>query len=850
MSNDWRFISKLVVRRTGFPFEMLEGLAFTQSCAQVDDLLTAEAAAEQEKRTLLQEHFPAMVNYAHKEGDKQGLKLLSRYRVRVAKEQLMASEVETIQQRWPNSTFATSIATLAHRLRQVEQLRNDCQTIFSQELTEKRRHLQTLVRQDDVAEAVFISNPDVFENSYHAFVNHHEFEQRPARLKMLERRFMLYLQRFAAKNDTASFFGPMNYARFDWEQEEAIQLKMLPGKYTKRAVFYSFWMVETLAECIAQEEEIRPYLTPRLHPLFQRTPEGVASLFTGGKVKLSGALRRLIEEIDGKTSLKELAERRGITVAELHRQLQSLVQRQVLLLALEIPSTIFNPFAYLQQFVQSLPTENAAREKWLNVLERFANWISAFTDADLSERVRISREMEQAFTSLTGRAARRLAGRAYADRTLYYEECAGTMQTFVLGQEFYRNFYRRLKPVLDLNAVYGEMLQAHYQKIGKWLFQAIAGKNEEIPYARFIQQIRNWQEAGKLVYEDADLQEFQREFREIVQRAHEKQGGNAARLGAENLAPLQHYARGRALHISPDLMFAARDLDALRSGEYQLVLGETHQFISMWGSQFLFDPERQRVEAEVEEILSTLPEYEHLTTLLHTRRHKGLLYEAFPGKYIQFLGMPSKRARSVLELSDLVVRMQGDDLALVHKPTGDMLSLYHSGDENLHLWVFAPPRVESIPVEFDRHTPRIEINNVVYQREHWRFQRDELLEIDEHDTDFDVFLKMRQAQRKHGLPRYLFVRVPGETKPCFLDFDNFFLLEILYQQLKQNETLTCNEMLPGPEQLWLQDQEGSYCLEVRGTAFRPAVHRRHANSTHRSAVDIERAGVAMPEVGD
>ena len=816
-SQTWQFVSRLVVRRAGFPFEMLDGLAFQESSLSVDRLLTLEEAVEAEKRLLLEKHFRQMVRQCQQQKDKAGLKLLSKYRREVAKQQIDASDVKLVQTCWPGTTFAKSMATFRSLISQAQEIEQWAQQVFAQELRDRRRNLQEILRTPEIAEALFISNPDIVLNSYAAFVKQHEFAQRPAHIRTLERRFTSYLQRFAAKNDTASFFGPMNYARFDREQEEALLLKTVPGKYRKRAVFYAFWMVSALADCISQEPAIYPYLVPCLHPLCQLTEDGVHYPLMAARRRLPEQLRQLARAIDGRITLKELARRHCLTLAELRPLIQQLVDLRVVLLRIDIPSTVFNPFACLKRFLLALPDACEARERWLRELEQFEEWIDAFVDADLQERIQLTGEMERAFSRLTQQKARRLSGQMYADRTLYYEECAGTIQTFSFGKAFCEDFERRLKPIMDLCAAYGEILRAHYQAIGKRIFTTIAGHQNEISYAAFIRGIRACEEAG-MTYDDDPLHTHVHAALASLVRA--KQHGGVARLAEEDLRFLRCFDRGEALHASPDLLFAATSQEELARGNYQLVLGEMHQFIAMWGSQLLFDPEREEVEAEVEEIMRTLPAYHNITAVLNTRKHKGLLYEAFPGKLVQLFGKPSERAREVLAFNDLVVRMQGDELALIHKPTGERLMIYTGGDEQLHLWTFALPRVMPIPVDFGEHTPRIEINGVVYQRERWHLQREHFILPDAQDTDYQIFRKMRAAQKRYGLPRRGFVRVPGEKKPYFLDFDNFFTVELVYHKLKHNDTLTFVEMAPGADQLWLKDDMGSYCLEVRGTAFR------------------------------
>lgn len=77
--------------------------------------------------------------------------------------------------------------------------------------------------------------------------------------------------------------------------------------------------------------------------------------------------------------------------------------------------------------------------------------------------------------------------------------------------------------------------------------------------------------------------------------------------------------------------------------------------------------------------------------------------------------------------------------------------------------------------------------------------------------------------RKHGLPRFVFAKVPVEVKPFYVDFDSLIYVEILTKMIRRtlasdraNEPITVTEMLPAPHELWLPDHQGcKYTSELR-----------------------------------
>ncbi len=77
--------------------------------------------------------------------------------------------------------------------------------------------------------------------------------------------------------------------------------------------------------------------------------------------------------------------------------------------------------------------------------------------------------------------------------------------------------------------------------------------------------------------------------------------------------------------------------------------------------------------------------------------------------------------------------------------------------------------------------------------------------------------------KSRGLPQKMFVKSALETKPFYVDMESPMLVEILCRAARrmnssggEGQALIFSEMLPGPQQLWLQDAKGaSYTSELR-----------------------------------
>lgn len=135
--------------------------------------------------------------------------------------------------------------------------------------------------------------------------------------------------------------------------------------------------------------------------------------------------------------------------------------------------------------------------------------------------------------------------------------------------------------------------------------------------------------------------------------------------------------------------------------------------------------------------------------------------------------------------------------------------------------------------------PRVRYGDVVLVRETWKANPDKL----PHRRDFDSasrwYLEWQRFRATHGLPRHVFATLsagggeeledqPDQTrpetdgagmsasrgKPQYIDFTSESCLQLLDDMLRQQTArIVFNEMLPGPEALWLTDDHGSYVSE-------------------------------------
>jgi hypothetical protein len=85
-------------------------------------------------------------------------------------------------------------------------------------------------------------------------------------------------------------------------------------------------------------------------------------------------------------------------------------------------------------------------------------------------------------------------------------------------------------------------------------------------------------------------------------------------------------------------------------------------------------------------------------------------------------------------------------------------------------------------------------------------------------------LAIRGWAKEHGLPRFVFIKVPDEPKPLYVDLESPIYIDIMVRTIRRSENkqslLRFTEMIPNLDQLWLTDATGRhYTSELRLVAL-------------------------------
>jgi hypothetical protein len=279
-----------------------------------------------------------------------------------------------------------------------------------------------------------------------------------------------------------------------------------------------------------------------------------------------------------------------------------------------------------------------------------------------------------------------------------------------------------------------------------------------------------------------------------------------------------------ARYLSPDVMIAAEGAEAVARGDFTAVLGELHVASNTLGAS-LFTHQHPDVSELFRltdrdhpgpRLMPLIPK-EHRARLSARVRHTLVRPQDHQVALADFTADPARPR--VVRSADATVEEHGGDL-VVRLPDG---SRFPAVDVFSHvLTTLAMDLVRVLPQT--EHTPRVTVDRLVIARETWRPSAASACFADEKD-EARRFVRARHWRTGLGLPRYVFVVSPTESRPFYVDFDSPVYVTILAKALRRlarkdpGARVTITEMLPTPEQSWLTDDQGRlYTAELRFVA--------------------------------
>ncbi|MFL6128577.1 MAG: lantibiotic dehydratase, partial [Mycobacteriales bacterium] len=271
---------------------------------------------------------------------------------------------------------------------------------------------------------------------------------------------------------------------------------------------------------------------------------------------------------------------------------------------------------------------------------------------------------------------------------------------------------------------------------------------------------------------------------------------------------------------SPDLQVAADGVDALRRGDYLVVLGELHAAWPTFDSRVFTDrhPDPERLRAALAADLG--PHRVRLLLPADYPRYTSRLVESLAGptdRQLAFAATSGADRDRLLPVTAAVVEEVGGELR-VRGPDGRTWPVVEvfSGLISMHA-VDGLKAVSPLP-----HTPRVTVDRLVLARETWRTTAG-ATRLAGVIGERARYLAVRRWRRALDLPERVFVKLGTETKPSYVDLSSPQFAASFAAQVRgaaeaggEDVPVTVTEMLPAVEQAWLPDAGGRrYSWELR-----------------------------------
>lgn len=722
-------------------------------------------------------------------------------------------------------------------------------------------------RSDRMKNVLLISN----HNNYEQF---EDFLSRPLRLTdgVVDRRdrgkidtLVMYLQRVCAKNDTTSRFGPFTLGRMD---AAAPSITWHGVGQVSGTAFYSHWSAEAIASAISQTQPTAPWLRPRrgpgafldgttLHVLeMDFDPTFLGEVRRGVRLREPAQISQrdadLLLLCDGQRTLREIfvAWRRGhgggggSDQSEQYdwdgflQRVKAMAAAGALIAELEVPVGTPDPVARL---LADLPaadgsgTEDGLRS-WREELEAAAGALAEFPAASVPRRQQLFRELEEQFAKLTGQAATRGLGKVYADRSLLSEEFHRVLSDLRIGGRLLRTIEDDLGPVYDLFLLSPRRrLTAERDLLADW-WQARFPAGQAVSPAVFLRDFLDDLDRLEPRYLaiDREIDSLNELVRDELLPASAI-GESAVTIDSQRLsALLDANSVPTPAVCNIDLMVVADSAESVRRGSFRVLVGECHAVRELLShgplGSFLQAFDTSFGAQVAARYGALLPADEIVADVIRSHSDKTLAQLSLPGIDVEVQGRSPKDRSQVLALHDLQVVLDGSCLRLYSPRLRTFVRLMGPPLGTFQLprnpfTIFGWPRYYSGPPVKTAglsHVPRLELGRTILQRERWNVPAEEFARpIAYGSARFDDiaggdFLRAKRVQRDHGLPRHVFVKLSGEAKPVYVDFDAPLLVRQLARLArKASGRIEITEMLPGPDGLWFPGEDGPVTCELR-----------------------------------
>jgi hypothetical protein len=855
----WRLFPWFVLRQAGFPIEWLDELSSIMVSDAAGKLLDTYTELLERRRTIQQALRQAFLSEsASPHMSNQSLSDIHR---QVAKGRpIRTSIIHMLAQETIHADGVKHAIAWNASLQRLHTLYQTYAIAYAHEIERASMSIIDRYSNDQRLQNVLLLSNEASFDVFHEWLESRKNLLHFQSLKRDDRRkidtLMLYLQRICAKNETHSHFGPFSPGQVVLEREG---IQWHGEEPLKRVAFYTHWAASEIAQRMSQDPAVYKWIRPRRKPLVFLADGHLRLLSlhydSSEENEVCRGLRLLppqlltedesavLQACNGERTLQDVftwwqRSKPETTWETFWKLLEALERYGALIITFEVPIGSVDTLGDLQKV---LPSADSISTWWMDTLNASKGLLHQFMSAeDVTVRRALFRELKSQFTELTGSSPSRGLGQAYADRSILYEECQRNLQGLSVGGFLAKVITDDLAIFYDLLLLVSRYrLTAERRMLNDW-FVVRFSQGQQVPLEEFLEAFVSDATLLEERYRAIDTEEdiIRKAIDDVLlppsslhQRVVQVDPVSIQRLLIACHAPIPAVC-------NPDVMIIASSLEAIRRGEFQVLVADCHaarEILSHTSlSPFLEEVFPSFAKNMITLYRSLLEDGEEVVDVMrrHPEKTSAQLVLACPD--LETEGRSPKPRQHVLALDDLSVHQTPTGLRLYASRWQKFIRLMTSGIGDMQMrrnpfMIFGFPRHHTgLPVQGIglKHIPRIIVNRIVLQRELWRIPTEVFGDhltlghrrID--DGEEGAFLRTKKIQRELNLPRYGFAKIPGEPKPIYVDFDSPVIVRQLLRLAKQATGLIeFSEMLPGPGHFWPQDAQGHYTTELRFAVF-------------------------------
>jgi hypothetical protein len=793
----WSAFRTALLRSAGFPFEWLNDL--TSSTLEERDALLVDAHVRRERaRNDTLDALWAM------RGDMQptDMTTLNRAIRRVG-------GAKTVTESHPAISAATAewnaaVAQFDSLLRSAE-LSATLTTEYEREAGLLLQHFTA----DYFKDAVLLSSPSTYEACCRAS------DGRGFRGSQTELAAYRFLQRYCAKNETGGIVGPLNlismgsvptgavtYPDETFEVDDPVLGRIVytadgDGRSAERRTFLSYWAARELGRSLLQgtagaHDDRRPF-----------------RLLGAPMPALSTVDARVLDRIDGQTSIKALASALGMPVETVRTAISHLAGLGLIEENWRAPYFTRDAGEDLRRLAAQIDTPHAR-----NVCRLIAD-VRSFAHAKLEDRPALLSAITNDFSRLTDKPAWRGSGRLKGDRAVLYEEARGNIRDARIDAAGAQRLSERLSTALDLLASLAIDERAAGQSL---LAEELARRDTGELSAAEVRAM-----GAAIPRTSPDHMTMRERFLGLLDPS----------------VPCVEFSRADLVDaglIRDDLddwpIFGAADLmltgsgDGDEPGPGSIILSELHHIwppLASWVRALYDDSQLGNQElwrTVTAELAPAVPAMQEIV-------RKGKNTDSSPyGHTILSLdtGLPIPDAET-MPADRLVVRRWQDGFIGLHDPAGrrDLWLLPDYDDNGVDVGGLihcATPALSLSAFKLGPHTPRIVIDGVIIQRRRWEMSAADVPSAGGRVPTEREWLALQVWRHDLGLPTRAYFWLNTEAKPMYLDFSSVVSVSNFHRCLRPAQRVAVTEAQPDPRRLWLRTKDGTQTSEIRTLLWR------------------------------